>query len=337
MMRVRYFGFLLISCCAISLQAQEAQFNQFFATETVVNPATVGTGAFAKGDMKRQVSRLGLTYRNQWPSLPIGVNSAALTFDRCITNSFGGFGAYVIHDAFLYNAFNSTQVALQYSYYIPLDKNKWRMRMGMEGIGVNRNLNINNLRFPDQIDDKTGEISSTAEIINAKNVNYFDMSVGALLQHKNGEIGYSIKNIISPFYSFIGTETEEIRNSHFVTGRYDFRIGNNDRLPTHLSVRALMNKQGAFSRWLAGVTYQMPQLSFGVFGQRLIKNDMKMTGISFFAGLQINDMVLGLNQDISLGKSRYLSSQSSEISLRIFINNPKEIDDQFQPLNKLVF
>jgi hypothetical protein len=46
---------------------------------------------------------------------------------------------------------------------------------------------------------------------------------------------------------------------------------------------------------------------------------------------------VGLSQDVSLGQSRFVSSQSSEISLRLFINNPKSVDNQFQPLNKLVF
>jgi len=304
MMRFRIVGLLVLVGLRTTLSAQEAQFNQFFATETLFNPASVGNGAFANGDMRRQVNRFGLSYRNQWPSLPIGLNSAAISFDRSINNSFGGFGAYVIHDAFLYNSFNSTQATIQYSYYI---------------------------------DDNTGEISATSEILNARNINFFDMGVGALLQGKNCELGYSVKNIVSPFYTFIGTETEEIRMSHNASVRYNFRVGNNDNLPTYLSVKALMNQQGAFSRWLFGGTYQTPQFSIGVFGQRLIKNELKMSGVSFFAGFKVNDLVVGLSQDVSLGQSRFVSSQSSEISLRLFINNPKSVDNQFQPLNKLVF
>ncbi len=337
MMRFRIVGLLVLVGLKTTLSAQEAQFNQFFATETLFNPASVGNGAFANGDMRRQVNRFGLSYRNQWPSLPIGLNSAAISFDRSISNSFGGFGAYVIHDAFLYNSFNSTQATIQYSYYIPLGQDNWRIRMGMEASGVNKNININNLRFPDQIDDNTGEISATSEILNARNINFFDMGVGALLQGKNCELGYSVKNIVSPFYTFIGTETEEIRMSHNASVRYNFRVGNNDNLPTYLSVKALMNQQGAFSRWLFGGTYQTPQFSIGVFGQRLMKNELKMSGVSFFAGFKVNDLVVGLSQDVSLGQSRFVSSQSSEISLRLFINNPKSVDNQFQPLNKLVF
>ncbi len=81
-MRFRIVGLLVLVGLRTTLSAQEAQFNQFFATETLFNPASVGNGAFANGDMRRQVNRFGLSYRNQWPSLPIGLNSAAISFDR---------------------------------------------------------------------------------------------------------------------------------------------------------------------------------------------------------------------------------------------------------------
>ena len=328
---------LIFNLSVSSISAQEAQFSQFFSNDNIVNPASAGNGSFVKGDMKRQVNRFGLAYRNQWPSLPIGINTIAASFDKGFVNSYGGFGAYVVHDAFLYNSFNSTQLAMQYSYYIPMSSDKIRLRMGLEADAISKSLNINSLRFPDQINNQTGELGATNENLNFRNVQYVDMAIGALLQSSKFELGYSAKNIISPFFSFLATDNVERRLSHTAKICYNFRVGNNDRLPTYLSIKSLIFRQDIFSKLMFGAAYQAPQYSFGIFAQGQKSGSFKYSALTFFAGFQFDEIAVGLSQDVNLGLTKSINSPSSEISLRYFLNQPTDLDEHFQPLFKQIF
>lgn len=317
--------------------AQEASLSQFFTAQTVLNPAYVGDASFVHNDMKRICDRFVMNYRNLWPELPQGFNSLFLSYDRSFTNSYGSFGSYVIHDSYASGIINHSQVALQYSYFIPILQNAYKIHMGIEAVGHNRNLNTVNLRFPDQFNPFNGNSQNTSEIITGDVVNYVDAGVGFMIQSPQFQAGYSLKNVVSPFYTFFGTLNTENRQRHILTLEKDFKIGNNPKLPTTFSFKTIHENQSPFNRTSIGGTYSTDKFAMGASFQYSKMNDLRLSMVSLYTGFVFDNLIFGISHDVNINSSKLLSPLGTEISLRILTLRPDEHSALNEPMTNNVF
>ena len=158
--------FAIIAICIKGLQAQDANFSQFYAASSYYNPAFAG--AF---DGKYRVR---LVNRSQW----VGEDVKSLrTFGILgdlkfslksldLARDYFGLGIYFISDRARALDFTSNEAAVTVSYHKILDKKKVNYISGGLSLGIiQRGLNYDQFVFEDQFDGVDQYNGNTKEIL----------------------------------------------------------------------------------------------------------------------------------------------------------------------------
>lgn len=184
---------------AIEVKAQDAQFSQFYAAPLYLNPAFAGN---------TQLSRVGINYRNQWPSINANFTSYSAYFDHYFDMIRSGVGLIVSRDEEGLAGLRSTSVGAQYAYQLRLTDNL-TFRPGVQAAVYNRNLNFDRLTFGDQWDPETQSFQNpTGEMSNGDSKTFFDLSFGGVLYSENFWLGYSVFHLNEPNQSILGEESK---------------------------------------------------------------------------------------------------------------------------------
>ena len=104
---------LLILLTAPSVTAQDPQFSQFYAAPLYLNPAFAGSTGQA---------RVGMNYRNQWPSIDANFNTISAYADTYIESKNSGVGVLINRDKEGTLGLQSMSISLQYAYDLQLIK-----------------------------------------------------------------------------------------------------------------------------------------------------------------------------------------------------------------------
>jgi type IX secretion system PorP/SprF family membrane protein len=223
---------IFITVCTLlvvgSLQAQDLHFSQFFNSPLTTNPAN--TGFIPDGDY-----RLGINYRDQWSSImtiPYKTMSAfgdvQILKDR-FENGWVGLGGVVLHDKAGSGNLTSTKVYGSVAYHQMLGYSSL-LSLGFNVGYANKNINVSNLKFPDQFDGKFFDNKLPTNVSLAKNnIGYLDMQVGMNYAYfptekiyVNG--GFSAMHVNRPHESFFdqndATNRVPVRYTGFLNGSF---------------------------------------------------------------------------------------------------------------------
>lgn len=141
------------------------------------NPAN--TGFIPDGDY-----RLGINYRNQWSSimtLPYKTMSAfgdvQVMKDR-LENGWIGLGGVILHDVAGSGNLTSTKIYGSVAYHQMMGYSSL-LSLGFNVGYANKQINVTNLKFPDQFDGKFFDSKlPTSVVLDRNNIGYLDMQVG---------------------------------------------------------------------------------------------------------------------------------------------------------------
>ncbi|HEY0356155.1 MAG TPA: PorP/SprF family type IX secretion system membrane protein [Flavisolibacter sp.] len=193
------------------LHAQDLHFSQYFNSPLTTNPAN--TGFIPDGDY-----RLGINYRNQWSSImtvPYKTMSAfadvQILKDR-LQNGWMGVGGVILRDVAGSGNLTSTKVYGSIAYHQMLGYSSL-LSLGFNVGWANKNINVANLKFPDQFDGKFFDNKlPTSVLLDRNSVSYLDMQVGMNYAYfptdniyVNG--GYSAHHVNKPYESFFVDST----------------------------------------------------------------------------------------------------------------------------------
>ncbi len=176
--------------------AQDPQFSQFYAAPLYLNPAFAGS---------TQYTRVGMNYRNQWPSLDASFTTTSLFADHYIEDYNSGVGFLFTYDREGLAGLRSMNVSLQYAYQLNIT-DKLSFRPGFQVGYVNRSVNFDKLTFGDQF-NANGQIISpvTAEQFNTGlSKGFVDLGVGGLMYTEKAWFGVSVHHLTEPNQSVIG-------------------------------------------------------------------------------------------------------------------------------------
>ncbi|HUP14011.1 MAG TPA: PorP/SprF family type IX secretion system membrane protein, partial [Niastella sp.] len=187
-------------------QAQDLHFSQFFNSPLTTNPAN--TGFIPDGDY-----RLGVNYRNQWSSVmtvPYKTISAfgdVQLLKEKIENGWVGVGGAILKDVAGSGNLTSTKIYGSVAYHQLLG-NSSLLSLGFNAGYANKQINVANLKFPDQFDGKFFDNKlPTSVVLTNTNIGYLDMQVGMNYAYFptdqiyiNG--GFSAHHVNSPRESF---------------------------------------------------------------------------------------------------------------------------------------
>lgn len=171
------FFMILAGCLNQGLLAQDLHFSQFMNSPLLTNPAN--TGFIPDGDY-----RLGVNFRNQWSSImaiPYKTMSAfgdvQLMKNRDNTGWLG-VGGVILHDVAGSGNLTSNKLYGSIAYHQMINAGSL-VSLGFNTGWVNKQINVSNLKFPDQFDGHffDNHLPSSATL-DANNINYIDMQVG---------------------------------------------------------------------------------------------------------------------------------------------------------------
>lgn len=310
-------AFLLIK--GFDLKAQDPQFSQFYASPLYLNPAL--TGGADRG-------RVGVNYRNQWPSLNHSFTTMSAYIDWFSKAYESGFGLIVNEHSEGFLDYKSQEIAALYSYKLQLAKGLV-LRTGVQLSYFNKDVNFEDLVFGNQIDIVNGQVigPSGETFEKGARVNFVSASAGGLIYTNSSWLGVSLHHINQPNQSFIGEESRLMRKYSIHTGfKLNFKRGRRLRTVAYQfqerSATFALNykKQGPFNQLDAGVQFYLQPFVIGGWYRgipiqsvdRVIKNE----SIIALVGLELNSQLsFGYSYDFTVSKLVGSTGGAHEFSL----------------------
>ena len=207
---------------APSAKAQDLHFSQFFNSPLTTNPAN--TGFIPDGDY-----RLGMNFRNQWSSImtvPYKTMSAygdvQLLKDR-FENGWVGAGGVILRDVAGSGNLTSTKIYGSLAYHQLLGYSSL-LSLGFNAGYANKQINVSNLKFPDQFDGKFFDNKLPTNVSLARNnIGYMDLQVGMNYAYFPTEkvylnTGFSMHHVNRPQESFFESGDADSRIPRRYTG-----------------------------------------------------------------------------------------------------------------------
>jgi type IX secretion system PorP/SprF family membrane protein len=312
---------LIIACLlfsGLSLWGQDKHFTQFYASPLTMNPALAG-GFGGK-------YRVGAIYRDQWRG---ALDNPFVTFagsldlrfnvgkSRAFRDAVGG-GILFFTDRVGGVDFNTNQMALVGSYHKALDRlSKQYLSVGMKFGFSQRNVNYEQFNFQDQFDGIGGYNLPTGEVLPENNFAYPDMAAG---------VYYTISpRRLTSFYAGAALHHFNLANASFFKEQdgtvHKILVKANAHLGARLPIgeelqlfpRAMVTVQGPHIEVNAGANLRMALNDFGTSALHLgtwlrpVRYDtgFNMDAIILLAGLEIDNVIIGLSYDSNINGFKY--------------------------------
>ena len=220
---------LVILGCSMApaLHAQDLHFSQFMNSPLITNPAN--TGFIPEGDY-----RIGANFRNQWSaimSVPYKTMSAFGDVQVAQReNSWVGLGGVILRDVAGSGNLTSTKIYGSMAYHQMLNLGSL-LSLGFNVGWSNKQINVANLKFPDQFDGHFFDSHlPTSVALASNNINYLDIQAGLNYAYFPDDrtyfnIGFSTMHINRPRESFFDEQPGisnrvPVRHTAFINGSF---------------------------------------------------------------------------------------------------------------------
>ena len=309
----------LISFFAHQAKAQDPQFSQFYASPVYLNPALTGSTDRA---------RVGVNYRNQWPSLTHSFTTRSVYLDAFIKGIESGVGLIVNQHEESFLKYKATEIGAAYSYKLRVS-DKLVLRTGMQLSYFQKNVNFEVLIFGNQIDIDNGQvIGPSGEVFDqGLQVNFLSASAGGLLYTNDFWLGAAMHHINEPDQSFLGQGSNLSRKFSLHAG-YKMKLSDGHRLRTvkyqfqERSVTLAMNykRQGGFNQLDAGIQLYFQPLVIGGWYRGIpiqsVNKVIKNESVIALVGLELNqDLSFGYSYDFTVSRLAGSTGGAHEFSL----------------------
>lgn len=225
----KVIGLWMACMLSLSASAQDLHFSQFMNSPLVTNPAN--TGFIPDGDY-----RVGVNYRNQWSSVmtipykTMSVFGDFQTMNNEDNTGWLGIGGLILRDVAGSGSLTSTKVYGSVAYHQMIDQGSL-LSLGFNVGWANKNINVTNLKFPDQFDGKFFDNKlPTSVALDRNNINYLDIQAGVNYAYFPNSmtyfnVGFSTMHINRPRESFFnavaGIDNRiSMRHNAFINGSF---------------------------------------------------------------------------------------------------------------------
>ncbi|MFI5129608.1 MAG: PorP/SprF family type IX secretion system membrane protein [Chitinophagales bacterium] len=220
-----------VAVCSLYLASfafsQDLHFSQFMNSPLSTNPAN--TGFIPGGDY-----RIGMNYRNQWSAImTVPYQTMSVFGDMQVMqheNGWLGAGALILHDVAGSGNLTSTKIYGSIAYHQTLNLASL-LSLGFNIGYANKQINVANLKFPDQFDGHFFDSHyPTTGIPPNNNISYLDLQAGmnyAFFPNENTymNVGFSTHHINRPRESFFNEQAGidnriPVRHIAFINGSF---------------------------------------------------------------------------------------------------------------------
>jgi type IX secretion system PorP/SprF family membrane protein len=304
------FLLFLGMCTAGFVQAQDPELTQFYAAPVYTNPALAGTGQCDGG------GRVGLNYRNQWPSLPGTFVTTAASYDQHFDKIGGGIGILFMDDKAGEGLLKSTTVSAIYSYQLAVNR-RLAIRFGIEGIYGQRSIDWRKLRFEDQIDPTQGFTKATAEQFDNDVVGYANFAAGAVAYTERFYGGFAVHNLIEPNQSFFNNPNAPIPRRYTAHGGVVIPLDGRKVPESTLSPNVLFMMQSKFTQMNIGFYYNKGPLVMGAWFRQTFGEFGNSDALMALVGFRKDKFKFGYSYDFTVSDARTAAPGSHEVSAAI--------------------
>ncbi len=312
----QFFTIVLLFAAALSnLQAQDAQFSQYYAAPLYLNPAFAGTGAG---------HRFVANYRNQWPNIDNGFVTYSFSYDYNLQDLKSGVGIIAMADRAGSASLSSTTLGFVYSYKVQLS-NKWIMTPGLYfGYGY-RDIDMNKLVFGDQLlFTNDGQVpTSDPSFGSLGSASYFDFGAGFLVYNSKYWIGFSTSHLNEPNRSLMGDESK-IPMKMSVHGGAKFPLSSTMFAKEKIAYVApsfVYKSQGRFDQLDLGLHFLYQPVMVGLWYRGIplkqnVADNISQDAVALILGLQFSNFEVGYSYDFTVSELGPSSSGAHEVSLK---------------------
>jgi type IX secretion system PorP/SprF family membrane protein len=326
-----------IALSATNIQAQDAQFSQFFSTPMRMNPAMTGlfNGSY----------RAGFNYRDQWSSI-IGSKNAFRTYGAAADMNFfvmkadvAGLGLQVVRDEAGEGGFTNTSALLSGSYVKQLSGKRrgWKQAehyiSGGLQVGMGQNaIDPGKYRFSQQyIDGAYQSGAASGENIITASKTFIDLNAGLMWyalfnEHLSLYAGGSANHINQPNIGFF-SRTEPL----FM--RYSANIGGEIPISREISLlpAALFWKQGPAMQTEVGLNVRYSNrdwrelvLKAGVWDRLPGSKDVAISqdALILFTGVDYERLSVGFSYDLNMSSLKTVSNARGAYELSVMYTHP---------------
>lgn len=313
------FFVLFLGCCVV--QAQDAQFSQFYNNPLYHNPAFAGHNA---------APRFISNFRQQWLGLGNVYRTTTASVDSYIDRYGIGWGIQAGYDE-QGNNYQSTFGSVLGSYWI--GNELWGITFGLKGSLVSRGFNAQGLKFIDQYTSTGINPTSIDPLAGANRLNqlYPDFTFG-LLYESHRQDGTSVFNtnrqglqmgaVIHHFdKSFNGQDFSvplPMLAAH-VSYKLPLPLGYYDEQESSLVLMSYVRKQGVNATLDFGGTIRYAPLSLGLFYRGLPLNKYNTTAqqdaLVAVLGYENEKFKIGASYDMTVTSLSWKTGGTLELSL----------------------
>lgn len=284
---------------------QDPTFSQFYANPLYLSPSFAGA---------TQEYRLGINYRNQWPSIPGVFHTYSISYDMAMPNFNSGFGVLATYDVAGSGDLSTTNIGLVYSYDFNITR-EWHIRPGVNFKFYYLGLDIYKLVFNSQISGSGISPSVTPPPFD--NVADVDFATSALIYNDQYWAGFTLDHLLVPKTSFYGDEANVPVKFNFYGGAQILRKTRlRVKLQEVLSVAVNFQKQAKFYQTDLGLYYYKHPLIFGLWYRGIpFATSQAGDAIIGLIGIKTDELHIGYSYDFTISNLISATSGAHEISL----------------------
>ncbi|RPA68472.1 type IX secretion system membrane protein PorP/SprF [Cyclobacteriaceae bacterium YHN15] len=302
------------------VQGQDIQFSQFYAAPLYLNPAFAGSS---------ELTRVGINFRNQWPSLEQTVIAYSAYFDHFIEDKNSGIGLIINGNMQSLTNLSNFEIGLAYSYRVQFGENSF-LHMGIQGSYVTRSAAFDDVVLSTQLDIDRGVVlpGPNPGLPDDRQRSFADLHTGLLFYNDRIWLGTSLHHLTQPNISYLEMEKDALPIKYSAHGgiKFDLAPGfvndyfNNTRQERTLSFAFNYRRQGLYDQLDIGTELYFEPVILGLWYRGLptrigLPNNealIVMLGFSLQSGVDV-----GYSYDFTLSDLGWRNSGGAhEISFR---------------------
>ena len=284
---------------------QDPTFSQFYANPLYLAPSFAGA---------TQEYRLGMNYRDQWPSIPGVFETYSISFDKAMPNFNSGIGVLATYDVAGSGNLSTTNIGLLYSYDFNINK-EWHLRPGVNFKFYYTGLDISKLIFNSQI---TG--SGTTPSVSPPpfdNVADVDFATSLLAYNDRYWGGFTLDHLLAPKTSFYSNDSKvPVKFNLFGGMQLIKKTRLRVKLQEVLSVAVNFQMQQKFYQTDVGLYYYKDPLIFGLWYRGIpFVTSQAGDAVIGLIGIKTEQLHIGYSYDFTISNMISLTGGAHEISL----------------------
>jgi type IX secretion system PorP/SprF family membrane protein len=285
---------------------QDPTFSQFYANPLYLAPSFAGA---------TQEYRVGMNYRNQWPSITGVFETYSFSFDKAMPNFNSGIGILATYDVAGSGELSTTNIGLLYSYDFLVNR-EWHIRPGVNFKFYYLGLDISKLLFGSQLTGGGGTTPSTNPPPFDR-VADVDFAASAMIYNDRIWGGFTLDHLLAPKTSFWGDDaTVPVKFNLFGGMQLIKKTRLLVKMKEVLSVAINFQMQQKFYQTDLGLYYYKDPLIFGLWYRGIpFVTSQAGDAIIGLIGIKTNQLHIGYSYDFTISNLISSTGGAHELSI----------------------